>query len=233
VKGVGQSTALMIIGAGGLGAEYAWVAEEMNALADRTGMAFRPWHVLGYTDDAPEKRGDRLGPYEVHGTIQQTAEQFPGEDISFAVAVGDNITREQLACVAADMGWHPATLVHPSAIVAGNAQIGAGTYIAPGCVVCPRARVGNHVIVNTHVSVGHDSLLDDYAQVCPGARISGGCTVGKHAFLGSNASLTPGVVVGDGAVVGANSHAVRNIAPGITVIGCPARTLNGAQQAKR
>jgi acetyltransferase-like isoleucine patch superfamily enzyme len=85
--------------------------------------------------------------------------------------------------------------------------------------------VGNHVIINTHVSVGHDSVLEDYSQICPGARISEGCRIGRQAFLGSNASLTPGVAVGCGAVVGANSHAVRTVPPGVTVVGCPARAV--------
>jgi acetyltransferase-like isoleucine patch superfamily enzyme len=77
------------------------------------------------------------------------------------------------------------------------------------------------------VSLGHDSVLEDYSQICPGARISGGCRIGKQAFLGSNASLTPGVAVGYGAVVGANSHAVRTVRPGLTVVGCPARAVCG------
>ena len=178
-----------------------------------------------YSDDAPEKRGKQLGRYLVHGTIKENAEKFAGQNVAFAVAVGDNYTRETLAHAAEAAGWCPATLVHPSVILADDASIGAGTYIAPGCVVCPRAQVGNHVIINAHVSVGHDSVLEDYTQICPGARISGECRIGKQAFLGSNASLTPGVMVGDGAVVGANSHAVRNVAPGMTVIGCPAREI--------
>ena len=217
-----QTRTLVIVGAGGLGTEYTWVAEGMNAAAERDGAARRPWQILGYADDAPEKRGTSLGRYLVYGTIRETAEKLAGQDVAFAVAVGDNYTRETLVRAAEAAGWGPATLVHPSVIVADDAMIGAGAYIAPGCVICPRARVGNYVIVNTHVSVGHDSILEDYAQACPGARISGGCHVGKHAFLGSNASLTPGVAVGDGAVVGANSHAVRRVAPGVTVIGCPA-----------
>jgi serine acetyltransferase len=34
-------------------------------------------------------------------------------------------------------------------------------------------------------------------------------------------------------VVGANSHAVRKVAPGATVIGCPARTVGRVQQEPR
>jgi sugar O-acyltransferase (sialic acid O-acetyltransferase NeuD family) len=197
----------------------------MNAAADRDGAAQRPWQILGYADDASEKRGKRIGRHLVHGTIKETAEKFAGQDVAFAVAVGDNYTRETLAHAAEAAGWCPATLVHPSVILAEDARIGAGTYIAPGCVVCPTAQVGNYVIINTHVSVGHDSVLEDYSQICPGVRISGGCRIGIRAFLGSNASLTPLVAVGDDAVVGANSHAVRKVAPGVTVVGCPARAV--------
>jgi sugar O-acyltransferase (sialic acid O-acetyltransferase NeuD family) len=213
---------LMIIGAGGMGAEFIWIAEAMNAAADP-----KPWQILGYIDDAPGKWGMRLGRYVVHGNTEDAVHKFSGEEISFAVAVGSNATREKLARAAEQAGWRPATLVHPSVIVADDARIGEGTYIAPGCVVCPRAQIGNHVIVNTHVSVGHDSVLGDYSQVCPGARVSGGCRVGRCAFLGSNATLMPLVVVGDGAIVGANSHAVRNVIAGVTVVGCPARGLCG------
>jgi sugar O-acyltransferase (sialic acid O-acetyltransferase NeuD family) len=220
-----QTQSLLIVGAGGLGTELAWVAEEMNSAADRDDAATLPWQILGYADDAPEKRGTCLGQYLVHGTIKEAAEKFATQDVAFAVAIGDNYTRERLAHAAEAAGWHPATLVHPSVILAKDAQVGAGTYIAPGCVLCPRAQVGSHVIINTHVSVGHDSVLEDYTQVCPGVRISGGCRIGKLAFLGSNASLTPGVAVGGGAVVGANSHAVRTVSPGVTVVGCPARAV--------
>ncbi len=222
-----DNAALVIIGAGGMGSEFVWVAEEMNAAAVRDGAACLPWQILGYADDAPEKRGRKLGPYLVHGTIAETAALFSGQSVSFGVAIGNNQTREKLARAAEAAGWNPATLVHPSVIAAKDARIGAGTYIAPGCVVCPRAEVGKYVIVNTHVSVGHDSVLEDYAQACPGTRISGGCRAGRRAFLGSNSSLTPGVLVGEDAVVGANSHAVRNVAAGVTVAGCPARLVGG------
>jgi sugar O-acyltransferase (sialic acid O-acetyltransferase NeuD family) len=226
----GPPKSIVIVGAGGLGTEFAWVAEEMNATAVREGAAHWPWQILGFADDAPEKRGTRVGPYLVHGTIEEAAEKLAGQNVAFAVAVGDNYRREAMVRAAEAAGWSSATLVHPSVIVAGDATIGAGSYIAPGCVVCPRASVGNFVIINTHVSVGHDSVLEDYSQICPGARVSGGCRIGRHAFLGSNASLSPMVAIGEGAVVGANSHAVRKVESATTVIGCPARVISSLKK---
>ncbi len=221
-----DSADLVIVGAGGLGTEFAWVAGEMSNSPDRSGAAKR-WRAIGYADDASAKKGETSGGLQILGTIEEAVGRLSGRPVHFAVAVGDSTAREKLVRRAETAGWRPATLIHPSVIIAKDARIGEGSYLAPGCVVCPGACVANHVIVNTHASVGHHSILEDYSQICPGARINGGCRVGKHAFIGSNASLNPRVVVGQGSVVGANSLAIRNVAPGTTVLGCPAMAATG------
>jgi serine O-acetyltransferase len=47
--------------------------------------------------------------------------------------------------------------------------------------------------------------------------------VGNGVTLGSGAKILGGVLIGDGAVVGANSVVVSDVAPGVTVIGIPAK----------
>lgn len=213
---------LLIIGAGGLGNEYAWVAGEMNEVALRNGSVNAIWNVLGFTDDDAKKKGSVLGGHVVVGTVNEAFARFGDKDVGFAVAIGDNKTRERIASEAESLGWTPETLVHPSAIVAGGAELGIGSYLGPGTVICPGTKLGKHVIVNTHVSIGHDSTLEDFVQVCPGARVSGGCRVGKRGFLGSNAVLMPKASVGEDAVVGASSLVLRKVLSGTTVLGCPA-----------
>lgn len=234
-RGSGDSPRkLLIIGAGGLGSEYAWVAAEMNQAANQAACdngGDKPvWEILGYTDDDPRKKGQLIGGMRVHGTLQEAVVEFAGAEIGFVVAIGDNRARERTACEAEQLGWTPVALVHPLAIVAAGAKIGAGSYLAPGTVVCPGAWIGRHVIINTHVSVGHDSRLEDFVQVCPGARVSGGCRIEKGGFIGSNASLAPKAVVGEQAVVGANSFVLRKVAPGTTVLGCPAIAIRNNQR---
>jgi acetyltransferase EpsM len=220
---------LLIVGGGGLGSEYAWVAEEMNHEARRNGAGCGPWEILGFADEDARKRGTEFAGYVIHGNLDETRAQFDTNDIGYAIAIGNNGTRERLAQAIEDLGWIPATLIHPSAIIAANALIGVGSYLGPGTVVCPGARVGRHVILNTHVSVGHDSTLQDFVQICPGARVSGGCWVGRGGFLGSNASIAPMGVVGEEAVVGANSFVVRRVAPRTTVLGVPAIRVSSAR----
>lgn len=216
---------LLIIGAGGLGVEFAWVASEMDAASCRNAGGCGLWEILGFADDDPEKKGRKLGGYLVHGTMEEAFAEFGSKGIGFAVAIGSNHAREVAARKAEDLGWAAEMLAHPSAIVAPTAEIGGGSYLAPGTVVCPGARVGRHVIINTHASIGHDGVLDDFAQICPGARVSGGCRVEKGGFLGSNSSLAPGIVVRERAVVSANSFVLRTVAPGTTVLGSPAMAM--------
>lgn len=216
---------LVVVGAGRFGmTEVIWVAEEINSAARRGGLP-EPWNIVGYADDDPTKQGISRGKYRVHGTIEQTASSFAGESVRFVVAVGDNYARERLAMSAESFGWSPATLIHPSSVIAEQAMVGAGTYIAPGCVVCPCARLGRYVLLNMQSLVAHDCSVEDYVQVSPGVKINGECTIRKYASLGSNATIMPRTEVGPRAVVGPSSCVIQNVAPGDSVLGCPAKVI--------
>ncbi len=63
-------------------------------------------------------------------------------------------------------------------------------------------------------TVGHDAVVEAFAQICPGARVSGGCHIGARALLGSNAVVIPGVSIGADATVGATAAALRDVPDG-------------------
>lgn len=216
---------LIIVGAGGFAAEGLWVAEAMNQSAMAAG---RPalWNILGCCVYDPSLYPAEILSYRVLGTPLDVARSHPEASLHYICSIGDNRIREQEARLAESLGWRPATLIHPSCQVAPNATIGAGTYLAAAAVVCPNTRVGSHVVINNHVSVGHDSIMGDFSQACPGSRISGRCKVGRSAFLGTNATLLPGIALGERAVLGANSVAVRNLEPEVTAVGSPARVVS-------
>jgi sugar O-acyltransferase (sialic acid O-acetyltransferase NeuD family) len=215
---------LVILGAGGFGAEAAWVAEDMNAVAMTHGRT-AAWDIIGYMDNDSGKRGTWHAGRIVHGAIEEVGRNFEGRGLWFFCAIGDNAARARMARLAEGFGWRPTTLVHPSAIVASNAEIGPGSYIGPASVISVNAKVGAHVIIDMHVSVGHDAVLSDFCEVFPGARVSGGCRVGEFALVGSNATLLPGTLVADRAVVGANSVAQGCVQPDTTILGVPARII--------
>jgi acetyltransferase-like isoleucine patch superfamily enzyme len=59
-------------------------------------------------------------------------------------------------------------------------------------------------------------------------KVSGRVRIGARAYIGTNASIInvdadAPLVIGDDAVVGAAACVTRNVAPGTTVVGVPAK----------
>ena len=48
-------------------------------------------------------------------------------------------------------------------------------------------------------------------------------TIGSNVWIGSGAIILPGVSIGDDAVIGAGSVVTRDVPPGATAVGNPAR----------
>lgn len=120
--------------------------------------------------------------------------------------------------------------------------VGPFAYLRPGADLGPGAKVGDFVeIKNSRIEGGakvpHLSYVGD-AHI--GARVNIGCGTitcnydGTHkhrtvieegAFIGSNTSLVAPVTVGKGARTGAGAVVTKDVRPGTTVAGVPARPL--------
>jgi acetyltransferase EpsM len=120
-----------------------------------------------------------------------------------------------------DARW-PA-VVHRRAIISTTATIGAGTVIMGGAVVQSGARIGRFVVINSSAVIEHDVVIDDYAQVGPAAAIGGGARIGGGAYVALGARVRDHIVIGMGALVGMGAAVTRDVAPGTTVMGVPAR----------
>lgn len=203
---------LIIVGGGGAGGEALFVAGRMAG----------EWEVIGFCDDAPGLKGTAVEGVPVLDGVDGVIARYGADGLWFHCAIGRNSTRKRIAERLEAAGFRPATLVDPTAVVAPSAVIDAGTYVAPLAFAGPGARVGRHVLVNVNASVGHHSTVGDFAQICPGARLSGGTVIGEGAFIGSNAVTVPLVRVGEWATLGAASLAARDVPPHVTAIGVPA-----------
>jgi len=195
---------LILIGASGFGREVLWVCR-------RAGLA-----VVGFCDDAADKQSGTFAGLPLLGAIEQAAVRF-GAGTAFHCAVGNNRDRQRLAGRALAAGWSPVTVVDPSAIVAPDVGVGEGTFVGPLTVVSCCVRVGRFVLINQQTSIGHDSQLGDFSQVCPGACVSGQCGIGTGAILGSNAVLLPARSMGNWSVLGANALGLSDIDDEATV----------------
>ncbi|GEM90758.1 hexapeptide transferase [Oceanithermus desulfurans NBRC 100063] len=200
---------VFVIGAGGHGKVVVSTLQERGV------------EVLGVFDDDAAKWGGRLLGVPVLGGLDLAPEY--ADRGRFILAIGNNDHRARLAERFARFDW--ATAVHPAAYVHPSARLRAGVVVFAGAVVQPETVVGAHSIVNTGTTVDHDCEVGSYVHLAPGVHLAGGVAVGSRAMLGVGASVIPGVRIGEGAIVGAGSVVLRDVSPGETVVGMPAKPL--------
>ena len=202
---------LVIIGAGGFGREVAWAVERVNAVKPT-------FELLGFCDDAAEKREGMCGAYPLLGPVDKIKARFG--TVGFFCAIGNNQVRQSVLTTALDAGLEPVTVVDPAAVIASDVLISGGSYVGIGSVLSVGTRIGEGVIVNHQVCVGHDVTLGAFAQLCPGVCVSGGCVIGEGALLGTLAGTIPQKRVGSWAVVGAGTVALWDVKDGATIVRC-------------
>ena len=106
----------------------------------------------------------------------------------------------------------------------GELRIGDHTYLGHGVHVhaLDPVTIGSGCVIADGVFVGSsDHDLGDRHQV----HGSGPIAIGDRVFLGQRSVVLGGVTIGDGATVGAHAVVTRDVAPGQTVVGVPARPV--------
>jgi serine O-acetyltransferase len=81
----------------------------------------------------------------------------------------------------------------------------------------------NGVVIHPDAEIGPNCLL--FQQVTIGQAHGGVPTVGGHVDFGAGAKVLGRITIGDHALIGANSVVLRDVRPGATAVGVPARCI--------
>jgi sugar O-acyltransferase (sialic acid O-acetyltransferase NeuD family) len=222
-------TRLVIVGAGGFGREVHDVVVAMAA-------AGADVDLVGYVDDhgASDELLARLGTERLGGVDALCGVDRPGTTprvdatAGYVIAIGAGSVREAIAERLTAAGRRAVTLVHPMATVGGDNRIAAGCIVTAGARVTTNISLGRHTQLHVNCTIGHDSVLDDFVSVYPGATVSGNVHLERGVTIGTGANVLPGLTVGAGAFVGAGAVVTADVDPGVTVAGVPARPTRPA-----
>jgi acetyltransferase EpsM len=142
--------------------------------------------------------------------------------LAVMLGIGDLAQRSRLR---AQFPLVAPAIIDPSAVIGGGVRVADGVVIFAACVLNANAAIEADAIINTGCIVEHDCIVRTNAHLSPGVRLAGGAMVGRGAHVGTGGIVLPGVKVGDGAIVGAGAVVTRDVPPGATVVGVPARAV--------
>lgn len=150
-----------------------------------------------------------------------------------------------------DFFVHPQAIVESTRI--GKAtRIWAFAHILPGAVIGEDCNLCDHVFIENDVVIGNRVTVKCGVQLWDGVRLEDDVFVGpnatftndpfprskqypkefsstivqKGASIGANASILPGVTIGQYAMVGAGAVVTKDVPPNSIVVGNPARIVN-------
>lgn len=111
-------------------------------------------------------------------------------------------------------------------------RIGARTFINFGLMALDVATItiGQDVLMGPNVQLltpthplDPDTRRDKWEAALP-------ITIGDNVWIGGMAVICPGVTIGDDAVVGAGAVVTKDVAPGMVVVGNPARVVRSVHE---
>jgi len=142
-----------------------------------------------------------------------------GTTIYSNVKIGDNVAFGHNVMVRENVTIGNQTKLGTNVVVDGSCSIGNNVSIQTGVYLCTYSTVEDSVFLGPCCVFTNDKFVmqKPFKLVGP--------TVRKGASIGANALLFPGVIVGEGAIVGAQAAVISEVAPKTIVVGIPAKKL--------
>lgn len=206
---------IIVIGAGGVGKETAYLIEQINS--------YKPtWNMLGFLDDNIKLHNKKINGYKVLGEINHI-EDF--DNVYTVCAIANYEIKRQIINRISKAKAKFANIIHPSVHISSTNILGEGIIIYPSVIMTTNIYIGNHVILSPGCGIGHETVIGDYCSVLWNVSISGNVKVGEGCLLGTGSSIIQNITIGSESVVGAGTLVLKNLPRGCTSVGVPAKVI--------
>jgi sugar O-acyltransferase (sialic acid O-acetyltransferase NeuD family) len=203
------------------------MARETEALLRARNLQREEFEFIGYVVSdlnrlrSTDSRDQVVGDYEWLSKNRHCID-------AIAVGIGSPLLRVKVAAEVMQLlpnaEWP--YLIHPSArLDVDTAKFSEGVFIGAGVVGTVNLNFGPFALCNFGCTVGHEVALGSGSVINPGANVSGGVSIGDEVLVGSGAQILQYLTIGKGATVGAGAVVTKDVAPGIMVIGVPAKPI--------
>jgi len=134
------------------------------------------------------------------------------------VEIGDDFRSGHCAIIREKTRIGHTVVVGSNTVIEGHVEIGNFVKIESNVFIPTHTSIGNHVFIGPGAVLANDKypqrLRDEYEPEGP--------VLEDSVTVGANATILPGVRIGEGSIVGAGSVVTRDVPPWSMAVGVPA-----------
>ncbi len=189
--------------------------------------------------------------YSVHPNVRLGKNPTIGEFVVIGILPGGISRGFRETVIGDDAVIRSHTVIYAGNTIGRRFRTGHGVLVREDNVIGDDVSVGSHSVVEHHVRIGDGVRIHSQAFVPEYSELRKGCWLGPHVVLtnakyplsrdskahlrgpviaegakiGANATVLPGIQIGEHAIVGAGAVVTKNVPAGKVVAGNPARVL--------
>ncbi|MBQ9254232.1 MAG: acetyltransferase [Bacteroidales bacterium] len=208
---------IAIFGVGGFGREVLALIKDINKVTPT-------WNIVGFFDDGYEK-GVMVNGYPNLGKTDDLNQW--DKPLSLAISIGSPVIKKKILNKIYNPQIEYPTLIHPSVWIGEKefVEIGKGCIICAGVMITTNVQIKDFVILNLQCTVGHDTVINEYASFMPSVNISGEVNIGEGVYVGTGAKIINQQEIGEYTIVGAGAVVTKTLPEHCTVVGVPAKPI--------
>jgi len=185
------------------------------------------YKVAGLYHYNDKRVGQQIYGHKIIDSNSNLFETDTLEGKNFAISVGDNKIRAELANKIREKGGNLPTIIHPSAIVSKYAKIAHGIVVHANSVIQADVIIEQDSVVSYNVSVTHTSKIGKACYLAFNSNIGAYVEIQDFVFVGQSAVIVSGKLesVGYDSIIGAGSIVIHNVEPYSVIAGNPGKCI--------
>ena len=185
------------------------------------------YSVKGLYHYNDERTGEIDHGVEIIGSYSDLYNIGDISDKNFALSMGDNKIRVEVATKIKELGGNLPNLIHPTAVVSRFCEMGEGIAIHANAVVHPDTKIGNYTTMSCNTTLIHNSEIGCGCYLAGGVIIGAYTIIEDYTFFGLGAITISGKVpyIGEKAYIGAGALVTKPVESKNVVMGNPAKVI--------